>query len=83
MYNSIFIITEEINKFTLYKFLDSKNGGVSYEKVRDDIETDLNISDFTVSDLQDEIIAPNINREQREQVTKRMKNDEDMRMRNL
>ena len=37
VYNSVFNITEENNK--LYKFLDSKSGGVSYEKVRDEIES--------------------------------------------
>ena len=31
--NSIFNITEENNEFELYKFPDSKIGGVSYEKV--------------------------------------------------
>ena len=35
VYNSIFNITEENNKFKLYEFPDSKSGGVSYEKVRD------------------------------------------------
>ena len=35
VYNSIFNITEENNKFELYKFPDEKAGGVTYEKVRD------------------------------------------------
>ena len=34
VYNSIFNITEENNKFKLYKFPDEK-AGVTYEKVRD------------------------------------------------
>ena len=75
VYNSIFIITEENNKFELYKFPDEKAGGVTYEKVRDEIEKDLDIEDITAADLQDEIIAPIIIKEYKEQVTKRM-NDE-------
>ena len=31
---------------------------VSYEKARDEIKKDLDISDITASDLQDVIIAP-------------------------
>ena len=38
VYNSIHIITEENNKIELYKFPDEESGGVSYEKVRDEIE---------------------------------------------
>ena len=34
VYNSIFNITEENNKFQRYKFPDEKAGGVTYEKVR-------------------------------------------------
>ena len=37
VYNSIFNITKQNNKFELYKFPDEKSGGVSYEKVRDEI----------------------------------------------
>ena len=33
VYNSIFNITEENNKFELYKFPDEKAGGVTYEKL--------------------------------------------------
>ena len=72
VYNSIFNITEENNKFELYKFPDPKRGGVSYEKIRDEIEKDLDISDITATDLQDDIIGPIIIDEYREQVTKRM-----------
>ena len=75
VYNSIFNITEENNKFELYKFPDEKIGGVTYEKVRDEIEKDLDIEDITAEDLQDEIIGPIIIEEYNEQVTKRM-NDE-------
>ena len=72
VYNSIFNITEENNKFELYKFPDPKIGGVSNVKVRDEIERDLNFSDITATDLQDDIIGPIIIKEYREQVTKRM-----------
>ena len=75
IYNSIFNITEENNKFELYKFPDEKAGGVTYEKVRDEIEKDLDIEDITAADLQDEIIGPIIIEEYNEQVPKRM-NDE-------
>ena len=75
VYNSIFNITEENNKFQLYKFPDEKAVGVTYEKVRDEIEKDLDIEDITAEDLQDDIIGPIIIEEYNEQVTKRM-NDE-------
>ena len=75
VYNSIFNITEENNKFELYKFPDEKAGGVTYEKVRDEIEKDLDIEDITAEDLQDEIIGPIIIEEYKEKVTQRM-NDE-------
>ena len=75
VYNSIFNITEENNKFELYKFPDEKAGGVTYERVRDEIEKDLGIEDITAEDLQDDIIGPIIIEEYEEQVTKRM-NDE-------
>ena len=75
VYNSTFNITEENNKFKLYKFPDEKAGGFTYEKVRDEIERDLDIEDITAEDLQDEIIGPIIIKEYNEQVTKRM-NDE-------
>ena len=75
VYNSIFNITEENNKLNLYKFPDEKAGVVTYEKVRDEIEKDLDIEDITAEDLQDDIIRPIIIEEYEEQVTKRM-NDE-------
>ena len=75
VYNSIFNITEENNKFELYKFPYEKSGGVTYEKVRDDIEKDLDIEDTTAEDLQDDIKAPIIIEEYKKQVTKRMKDD--------
>ena len=78
VYNSIFNITEENNNFEFYKSPDEKSGGISYEKVRDAIERDLDISDITAADLQDDIIGPIFIEENREQVTKRMKDDKYM-----
>ena len=75
VYNSIFNIKEENNKFELYKFPDEKTGGVTYEKVRDEIEKDLDIEDITAEDLQNDIIAAIIIEEYKKQVTKRMKDD--------
>ena len=75
VYNSIFNITQENNKFKLFKFPDEKAGGISYTKVRDEIEKDLDIEDITATDLEDNIIAPNIIKEYNEQVTKRMNDD--------
>ena len=78
--NSFFNITQENNNFELYKSPDEKAGGVSYEKVTDEIERDLDFSDFTATDLQDDIISPIIIEECREQVTKRMQYDQYMRI---
>ena len=69
--NSIFNITEENTKLQLYKFPDEKAGGISYKKVKDEFEKDLDISDITATDLQDDIIGPNIINEHREEVTKK------------
>ena len=51
---------------------------MSNEEVREEIERDLDISDITAADLQEEIIAPIFIEEYREQVTKRMKDDKIM-----
>ena len=72
LFNSVFNITEQNNKFELYKVPDSKIGGISYEKIRDEIERDLDISDITAAALQDVIRAPIIIDEYKEQITKRM-----------
>ena len=72
VYNSFFNTTEENNKFKLYKFPDEKVGGISYIKVRDEIEKDLDISDITATDLQDDMTGPIFIEEYREQFTKRM-----------
>ena len=71
VYTSIFNITKHNNKFELYIFPDEKCGGNTNEKVRDEIERDLDISDITAVDLQDDIIGPNIIEEYREKVTKK------------
>ena len=76
VYNSIFNITEKNNKFEIYKFPDEKAGGVTYEKVRDEIEKDLDIEDITAEDLQDDLIGPIIIEEYKEQVSKRMKDEQ-------
>ena len=78
VYNSVFNITEENNKFELYKFPEDKIGGISYIKVRDEIERDLDISDFTDTDLKDDLIGPIIIEEYKKQVIKRMKVDKYM-----
>ena len=77
-YNCIFYITEENDNFKLQKFPDEKTDGVSYIKIRDEIEKDLDIPDITATDLQDQKIAPMIIEYYREQVTKRMKDDKYM-----
>ena len=72
VYNSIFNITDKINNFEFHKFRDQKIGGVSYTKVRDEIERDLDIPDITATDLQDDLISPNFIDEYREQVARRI-----------
>ena len=71
VYNSNFIITSTSIKSELYKFPDEKAGGISYEKVRDEIEKHLDILDITAADLQDDLIVPNIIEEYKEQVKKK------------
>ena len=78
VYYSFFEITEENNKLQLYNIPDEKAGGVTYERVRDEIERDLDISDITAADLQEDLIAPFIFEEYKEQVPKRMKNEQYM-----
>ena len=75
VYNSIFNITEENNKFELYKFTDSKMGGFSYEKVWDENEKDLGNTDITATDLQHYVIGPIIIQDYIKQIRKRMEND--------
>ena len=60
VYNSIFNLTEENSKLEHYKFPDEKSGGVSFEKVRDEIQSDFETTDITVTDLQYEITGPTV-----------------------
>ena len=78
VYNSIYNLTEGNNKFELYIFPNEKAGDVTYEKVRDEIEKDLDIEDLTATDLQDDIIGPIIIEEYKKQVTKRMEDEQYM-----
>ena len=78
VYNSIFNITEENNKFELPKFPEDKIGSISYIKVRDEIDRDLDISDITAVDLQADLRAPIVIEEYKKQVTKRVKDDKYM-----
>ena len=71
VYISFLNILEQNNKFTFHKFLGETIGAVSYEKGRDKIEKVLDITDFTATDLQDDITGPIIIDEYREQVTKK------------
>ena len=73
VYSSIFNITEDNNIFESYKIPDEKSGKGSYEKVRDEIERELDNSDITSTDLQDDIKAPITFKEYKEQVTRRLK----------
>ena len=50
-YNCFLNITEENNKFKLYKFPDEKSGGVSYTKIREEIKKELYNSDITSTDF--------------------------------
>ena len=75
VYISVFNITTANFKFEVHKFLDEKSGVVSYIEVRDEIERDLEISDITATNLQNDIIGQIIIKEYREQVTERMKDD--------
>ena len=70
--NPFFHITEENNEFEPCTLPDEKAGGISYTKVRDEIERELDFSHITATDLQDDIICSIIIEDYREQVTKRM-----------
>ena len=73
VYNSVFNISEEINNFKLYKFADSYYPDISYTTVKNEIERDLDISDISATDLQDDILGLILFKEYREQLTKSMK----------
>ena len=71
-YNSISNVTDENSKFESNKFPDEKSSGVSYIKVKDEIEKHLDVSKFTASDIESDLIDPFFFEKYREQVTKRM-----------
>ena len=73
---SLFNLHTTNNKFKVHKFPDSKLGNFSSEKVKDEIEKELDISGITDADSQDEITASIPFEKYREQVTKRMIDDE-------
>ena len=72
VYKSFLIKTEENNRIELSKFPGSESGGISYEKVREEVERNLDISDITANDLQGEITGPINIEKYTEQVSKRM-----------
>ena len=57
VYNSIFNITEENNKFELYKDMSTKFG---FLELRDELEEILNISHITDDHLNDEVLGQRI-----------------------
>ena len=57
VYNSIFNITKENNKFELYT---DNFDEFSFEELKDELEGILNISDFTPYHLQHETVGPRI-----------------------
>ena len=72
VYNSIFNITEENNNFKLYKFPVEKSGGLSYEKVGDEIER-LGYFGYYSHRFTRWYNSPIFIKEYRKQVTERMK----------
>ena len=67
-YNSIFNIKRHDKKFKHYKFPDSKSGGLSNEKLRDDIARDMEVTDITATDFQYQRTGPIFIEELGEQV---------------
>ena len=57
VYNSIFNITEEKNKFEIYRDMSDKFG---FLQLKDEIEEILDISHITDDHLNDEILGPRI-----------------------
>ena len=57
VYNSIFIITKENNKFDLYTDTFDE---FSFEKLKDEVGEILNIPEITDDHLEDDILAPRI-----------------------
>ena len=57
VYNSIFNITEENNKFEIYRTKDDKFG---FLELKDELEEIFNIPHITIEHLDDEILGPRI-----------------------
>ena len=57
VYNSIFNITEENNKFEIYRDMTAKFG---FLELKDELEEILNIPHITIENLDDEILGPRI-----------------------
>ena len=57
VYNSIFNITEENNKFEIYRDLSNRFG---FLELKDELEEILNISHITIEHLDDELLGPRI-----------------------
>ena len=57
VYNSIFNITEENNKFEIYRYMSDKFG---FLELKDEIEEILDISHITDDHLNDELLGPRI-----------------------
>ena len=57
VYNSVFNITEEKNKFKLYRDTSNKFG---FLELKDELEQILNISHISQEHLQDDVIGPQI-----------------------
>ena len=57
VYNSIFNITEENNKFEIYRAKDDKFG---FLELKDELEEIFNIPHITIEHLDDEILGPRI-----------------------
>ena len=72
VYNSVFNITEENNKFDLYRDGSNKFG---FLELKDELEEILNISHITPEYLQDKIIGPRIIDEYIKLSTEKKNND--------
>ena len=75
VYSTFFNKTYDKNKLEFYSSLVLKKRWVTYEKLKDEIEKDLDLSVITATDLQSEIIVPIILEEYRKKVSKGTKSD--------
>ena len=72
VYNSVFNITEENNKFEIYRDSSNKFG---FLELKDELEEILNLSHISQQHLQDEIIGPRIIDENYKLSTEKMNTD--------